>query len=459
MRPPRVQRALRLAIIGLALAGAWVSGTLLSEHDGGWSAESQGTGYLVWLCGSPATPAASCADVIAGRWGSFDVHFGSRRVVVPTSFVGLAYFVAVAVWFLMIGPLNPSGRWLCWGTLSAATVGLAGSAFFMVLMAFVLSQWCPLCVIAHLLNALVFCGVVLLWRASRRQAACDPRSVGKPASGDLRFSPRPVLPALLVIVAAVAGLWLYYDAASAARRQWRKLAAATQVINTLQNDPDFMLREYYAQPIVHIPAGDSFDARDAEGPTDAGATLVVFTDYDCSACACFEYQRRVLIEDSFNCSLTVDVRYYPRTLVAASNGEAGNMTASDHRGFEPGFAAEAARLQGDNQALATMRLLLFKHRNSSPERDYAALARTAELDVQRFLSDMSSEAVRSRVLGDVVLATELGVSSTPAVFLNGRKVPDLCFGSTVFWETIAGKLAQQRVAVSSHADASREPTP
>ena len=90
-------------IVLLACAGAYVSGTLLRGHDGGWDIESGGTNYLLRLCDYDRLESADCASVIGSEWGSFDVYLGSRRILVPTSLVGLVHFVAVAIWFAMLG--------------------------------------------------------------------------------------------------------------------------------------------------------------------------------------------------------------------------------------------------------------------------------------------------------------------------------------------------------------------
>ncbi|MHC4776699.1 MAG: DsbA family protein, partial [Planctomycetota bacterium] len=47
-----------------------------------------------------------------------------------------------------------------------------------------------------------------------------------------------------------------------------------------------------------------------------------------------------------------------------------------------------------------------------------------------------SDEVRRIVADDVALAQELGVIGTPAMFLDGRFVNDLC-QSAVFWRTYA----------------------
>ena len=149
MAPFSLRHLLVLAIIGLAGAGAWFSGTLLVGHDGGWSAERLGTGYLLQSCGAHALPGVNCADVVGSRWGSVDFFLDSRRIMLPTSLIGLIYFVSIGIWFAMTGPIDGRRTWLWRLTLLVITCGLAGSMFFSGVMARSLSRWCPLCVAAH----------------------------------------------------------------------------------------------------------------------------------------------------------------------------------------------------------------------------------------------------------------------------------------------------------------------
>ena len=72
----------------------------------------------------------------------------------------------------------------------------------------------------------------------------------------------------------------------------------------------------------------------------------------------------------------------------------------------------------------------FSSRFSTP--DYGSciirvskLADSAGLDTDRFGEDLSSEAVVGRVAADIQMGIELEINSTPSVFLNNRRVPDV----------------------------------
>ena len=442
-----------LTIVGLSLAGAWVSGKLLTKHDGGWVTERQETNFLLSLCDSQVLPSVSCARVVGSRWGSFDLYLGSRRIYVPTSLIGLVYFTSLAVWFAMVGHLLMTARWLRFLTLLVVSCGLVGSVFFMMLMALPLSEWCPPCVIAHLLNFAIFIGTIWLWRSTRRVSAEE-------STFDLTalFTPARVRRwhagwAMVVSGAAALGLWFYFDAATEVRRQWRKLQGFKQVIAEMQDDPGFMLREYFAQPVVEIPRRSDDNRAALACLSDSAPRLLIFTDYDSSKCACFEFQRRSLIESAFCGDLEVDYRHLPSHPVAsgATRDAAADGPATWGDGFRASLAAEAARLQGGDRAFAVMHRLLFEHRRDRSDLGYTELARLAGLDAGLLLADMAGDVVRRRVQDDITLGAGLGVTSAPAIFLDGRRVPNLCATSPVFWRAVAEELTDDpgRTAASA----------
>ena len=97
MDRPSSYRRIICITLALALSGAFVCGTLLAAHGGGWRTDSEPGGLFTSLCNSPRTPSATCAEALDGRWGAVDFALGGRIYLVPTSFVGLAYFASIAI--------------------------------------------------------------------------------------------------------------------------------------------------------------------------------------------------------------------------------------------------------------------------------------------------------------------------------------------------------------------------
>jgi predicted DsbA family dithiol-disulfide isomerase/uncharacterized membrane protein len=419
-----------------------MSGSLLKDHAGDWQAMGRGTGYLLQLCESPVFPSASCAGVVDGRWGSFDVYVGSRRVYVPTSLIGLAYFLSLAVWFAMVGHLPAGERWLWRLTLLTVSLGLAGSLFFTGLMAFVLPEWCPPCLIIHILNAGVFGCTVWMWRLPyRTPEVCAPAGSPAPDHRHRIYRSRAGW-AVVVAAGASVSVWLYFDTMTEVRRQWRKAHDLVQVVRTLQNNRSIVLQEYFEQPVVGALHG-------VAGPEEVDVAVVsvpevvVFTGYECHGCRCFEPRRRELIERAFSGEVRVDYRYLPAVPEEVDSiGVETERTSFSGAAWAAATAAGAARLQGP-EAFRAMHAMLLKGRDENHHPGWSELARRAGLDVSQFQRDMAKSDVRTMVQHDVDLAARLGVSRLPAVFLNGRQVPDLCVTSPVFWVAIAEELAEE----------------
>lgn len=433
-------------ILCLALFGACVSGSLLSGHDGGWSVGENDSSYLLRLCESVPAESADCAGVIGSRWGSFDLFVGTRRVLVPTSLIGLVYFVSTAIWFSVLGRIPASSRWLWRATLFFVSCGLIGSLAFLGLMAFALSEWCPPCVIAHLFNFGIFATTFRLWRTARhaRDHAVDQVAVEAHPEPTMavpwRFRARLAVFAVFASCFAALSFWLYFDSMVEIRRQWRKLSQIRQSIDEMKSDRGFVLREYFAQPVLDIAP----DPSSVMSPADGTPRLVVFVDYDCPGCGCFEFKRKALIDSAFYDDITVEFRHVPSK--SARDSVAGSKTPSIESDVlsESSLAAEAARLQGGRSAFERMHNMLFVRPKDGTRRDYASLAARAGLDVERFLGDMAGEVVRNRVLADAQVARALHVDKAPSLFLNGRRVPLILLTSDTFWNAVAEALSQER---------------
>jgi protein-disulfide isomerase len=89
----------------------------------------------------------------------------------------------------------------------------------------------------------------------------------------------------------------------------------------------------------------------------------------------------------------------------------------------PALAACAANIQGK---FAAMEPLIwdkgFKARKLDAE-NLTALAREAGLDIDRFKADMASKECEARVAADHRQLAQVGVSGTPAFYVNGRWLP------------------------------------
>ena len=80
-------------------------------------------------------------------------------------------------------------------------------------------------------------------------------------------------------------------------------------------------------------------------------------------------------------------------------------------------AAEAAHLQGKFWEMHDK--IFADQRGMSPAK-YEQYAQEIGLDVEKFKKDLASPEVKKRIDGDKRDAASLGVTGTPAFFVNGR---------------------------------------
>ncbi len=420
-RPCRKDQAAPIVVAMAAIGGAAVCGLLLAGHVGGWTATSEGTSFLLKLCGESAVASAVCADVINSRFGSFDFHLAGRWILVPTALIGLVYFTAVAFLFAFTIRLPLSDRWIKRPLFALVTCGLLGSLFFIAVMAVSLSTWCRLCVIAHLCNGVVFAGTA--WSVYRSRRA--------PAFLHVGFQRRSALCAMTAAAVIGATVWLYFDASMEARRQWRKVRGYAGTIAELQADADFVLREYDAQPVVDLPwVSDPT----GESAANVAPSVVIFADPTSSAGACFYEQWHGTLSGHF--ADGVNVTYANVFAPPVDDTDVPRQVA----------AVIAAGLQGGEDASAHMRGILLDSRRDARALDYERLACAVGLDAARFTADMEADSTRALALREVELARRFGVDTAPAAFLNGRRVPDLCLKSPVFWRQIADRWQAEQVS-------------
>lgn len=143
------------------------------------------------------------------------------------------------------------------------------------------------------------------------------------------------------------------------------------------------------------------------GAADADATLVAFLDLDCHFC-----------RESFEVLETLRERYKPSELRLVIK----QLPLQSHPSALPAaMAAQAVQLAAGSEAAYSMMKQLFR----SGDLGVTALADTAKLvglDRQIYNDLVEQEDTFQRVVADVYLSRKLGVTGTPAFFLNGALI-------------------------------------
>ena len=157
-----------------------------------------------------------------------------------------------------------------------------------------------------------------------------------------------------------------------------------------------------------VPVGNAFSI----GDPDAPITIVEYTDFQCPYCSRHYEQTFPQIVDQY--VETGVVRYVFKDF----------PLNSIHPQAEE--AAEAARCAGDQGAFLEMHNLLFEQQslwgNRNPTEVFVDFAKDLGLDTEEFGQCLASRQHQSAVSSDLQEGIELGVTGTPAFFINGYPV-------------------------------------
>ncbi|MDB5166682.1 MAG: bdbD [Candidatus Saccharibacteria bacterium] len=141
-----------------------------------------------------------------------------------------------------------------------------------------------------------------------------------------------------------------------------------------------------------------------QGPADAPVTMVEYGDYECPYCGQAYYIIKQLQADLGD-MLRFVFRNFPLTQIHPD-------------ALPAAYAAEAAGLQGK---FWEMHDVIYEHQEELEAHNLASFAYLLELDVDRFVKDMNSEAVNKKVYDDFWSGVRSGVNGTPTFFINGKR--------------------------------------
>ena len=156
--------------------------------------------------------------------------------------------------------------------------------------------------------------------------------------------------------------------------------------------------EPFAQPI-------SVDDDPAAGPAAAPVTIVMFSDFQCPACAAAHPLLKAVMAE-YPGKARLVVRDYPLTTIHAN-------------AFRAALAANAAKAQGKFFEYAE---ILYKHQGELDDASLSKYAVDLGLNLKQFELDLNDVKTAAEVRKDMADAAVYGVSWTPTIYINGIKL-------------------------------------
>lgn len=138
--------------------------------------------------------------------------------------------------------------------------------------------------------------------------------------------------------------------------------------------------------------------------------LVEFSDFQCPACQSVQEPLKQILK-KYEGKVTFVYRHFP-------------LISIHKNAMVAAYAAEAAGLQGK---FWEMHDLLFAKQSewsdlSDPRDKFGEYITQLEIDLDKFKSDLVSQAVKDVVAVDILATTRYRLSGTPTFFVNGVKV-------------------------------------
>jgi protein-disulfide isomerase len=147
------------------------------------------------------------------------------------------------------------------------------------------------------------------------------------------------------------------------------------------------------------------------GNANATTTLTEYADFQCPACDAF-YPYVKSLEKELSTKVRFVYRYFPLDQHANAR-----------------IAAQAAEASGIQNKFWEMHDMLYEHQNDWAELSntdatnvFIGYAKTLNLDVNKFTTDMNTQAVKDKIEKQFQSGLQFGVDSTPTFFLNNTRL-------------------------------------
>lgn len=434
--------SIRLGTALVAVAGGVaLSAVLLFRHYG------LDTGALSAAVCDPAN--SGCAEVAASAW--------SAAAGIPLAAIGLAFFASlgflVALSLFLGAPLRSRPARLALRLLGLA---LLVDVFLLGVQAFSIGAFCSLCLWTYAANVVAF-GALL-------PAGLLPRRVRPPATAEAGRAPsagpsweRRAVPAFWAAAAVVAAavLWVNSElreradsapdlsllgvrsAASPGVLPGRSVGmpVGTPVLlaGPTPGGSGAPISQWRVPPFQQQPVQEvSLDGAPVRGPPDAPVQIVTFSDFLCPSCRRFALAFEQYAGGPTGPHVSLHYRNYPLDSTCAAH-----LSRQIHPGAcRVARGAVCAGRQGRFWEYHDRVYLAPPDPSREPTNEQVVqIATGAGLDGDALRACLDDPSADEELRADIAEAVRLGVTGTPTIFINGRRVPALDqFADAVLWE-------------------------
>lgn len=159
---------------------------------------------------------------------------------------------------------------------------------------------------------------------------------------------------------------------------------------------------------VGLLAGLIFYMKSNKTPETASLPIVLeeFSDFQCPACQAYYPVVEQIVSEFSEEELDFQYRHLP-------------LTEIHPYAYNAAIASEAAREQAKFDEYAA---LLFANQDSLTDDDLLGYAQQLELDMEKFVSDLTNPEIIARVDNDMAEAQSRNYQSTPTFVLDGKRL-------------------------------------
>jgi protein-disulfide isomerase/uncharacterized membrane protein len=435
-----------VAALCLCLAGAAVSGLLLMQHHG----EGPAVSAVNQACGDGQT--SGCEDVARSAW--------SRVAGVPVAAYGLAFYLSLALALALALVARGEIRDTLAGLVVAAlAAGLLVDLVLLGVQAFAIHSYCKLCILTYLLSAVALLALLPARRAVRGTLAAAGGPEGRLALAGWVFGTLAVAGAVFAANATLRSRAAYRQATllgtpvAAARatepappppsraetpaanpapapvaspeapagpqdaKYWQERA---QKLQSTIDDPQ-KLEAYFAEKAqreFETTAPVSIDVANAplKGPATAPAKVVEFSDFMCPFCRNLAGALSQFVPQSGG-RVAVYFMNYP-----LDNTCNPKLPRATHPGAcTVALGGVCAQYQGKFDAYHDR---VFSTELKNPQAaDVVRLAGEAGLNAAAFEGCLDDPKTKAELAAQIAEGNRLGISATPTLYINGKKLP------------------------------------